>query len=343
MVLPEFAKVGKIIVEEFLSVKPGEEVLVVIDSRTPFEFGYVLRNAAVAAGARTTLIEIPKPPYGFDYTFDYSPPRSVIAAVGKTDVLISFSFGYSDFLLKAIKAGMRGIAVGTGPMIDEVLVRTIGEVDTLKIKEEMESHVALWNKSDAMRVTSKLGTDISIDIRGITSYGITGHVNPPPMNFEFLPIGLLQYYDCAPIKAGTLVFDGICSCKAANIRDFPSEPIIMEVKNNMIVDVKGDKKLWPLIKPQLDALNDANVYKLPAHFGIGFNSNAKNQPDYPEWERTRGTFLFGLGDNSLHFFPKALPAIKAKTHWDFQMLKPNVYLDNKLFVEDGRILPLNKT
>lgn len=338
MVSPELAKVAKVVVDEFLDVRPGEELLIVIDSRTPFECGYVFRNAGVAAGAKTTLMEIPKPTYGFDYCFDYLPPKSVVAAIENCDVLINFSVGYSDFLIKALREGkIRGIGPGGGPMTDEVLVRTVGEVDSETMKDEMERMAALWNTSKTMRITSEHGTDVSIDIRGITSYGITGHVQRnPPFNMEFLPGGLLQFYDTAPMKEGTIVIDG--GCLFGPVCGFPSEPIRMTVKDNVVIDVEGDKNLWPKIKAQFDELDDPNMYRLPAHFGIGTNPNCKNDLRHQEWERYRGSFIFATGDNSRHFFPKVLPPIKAKGHWDFQILEPTVYVDEKLVVEKGKIL-----
>ena len=50
--------------KDLLDIQSGEEVLVVIDCRTPFHIGYVLRDAAVAVGGKATLMEIPKPPHG---------------------------------------------------------------------------------------------------------------------------------------------------------------------------------------------------------------------------------------------------------------------------------------
>jgi len=339
MVLPEFAKVAKIIVSDFLGTKPGEEFLVLTDTRDrEIQMGNVFREAAIVAGARATLMEIPKPPSGVRYGEAFPPPPSVEAAVKNTDVCVTTVLGYSTFLRDACQAGrLRCVSTGTPePALVESLIRTIGEVDMPKLWKEIRSSAALWNKSDTVRITSKLGTDVTFDIKGLTCYAGTGHALPP-INFEFMPPGTTFIIDCAPIKEGTIVFDGIC--EYGEISDFFSEPIKMKIKNNIIVDVEGDKKLWPLIKPRLDALNDPNIYRLPAHFGIGFNPNAKNDPAAPEWERYRGSFVIGIGDNSLHPYPKKLPPIQAKGHWDCQILKPTIYADGKLIVEDGEILP----
>jgi 2,5-dihydroxypyridine 5,6-dioxygenase len=343
MVLPEFAKVAEIIVSDLLDVKPGEDVVILIDSRTPYEIGDFLRKAAISVDAKVTLVELPKPPFGKDYGFAFLPPDPVSAAIKEADAIINLSLGYSGPLVDALgpPPKARGIYVGgsylgQGSELDESLVRTMAEVDVQKLREEVNKVKNLLEKTNTARITSELGTDVTLDIRGVVGIPDHGFTRPEGPRYAWLPPGLCSIIDTVPMN-GTLVFNGFCF--AGDIRGIPSEPIRMKVEKNFITDVKGDKTMWPEVKRYLDSFNDPNVYSIPAHVGIGLNPNVL-LTKAAECERYRGSVLFGIADNSvlsklLDLSPKK--TVKAPVHWDCQIIGATVYMGDTLVVDKGRI------
>ena len=338
MVLAEFAKVARIVVDDLLSVKPGEDIVVLTDSRTPYETSSFLKEAAIAAGARTTLIELPKPPFRKDYDFAFLPPDPVSAAIREADAIINLSLGYSGPLVEAIgpPPKARGIFLGQGDEVDESLVRTVAEIDIQKLRERVNRIKELWQGSSIARVTSKLGTDVTVDIRGVIGVPDHGFTRPEGPRYAWLPPGICSIIDVAPMD-GTLVFNGICH--AGDIHGIPDEPIRMKVKNNLITDVKGDRILWPQMKRYLDSFNDPKVYSIPAHIGIGLNPNAMIGKG-TEWERVEGAVLFGIGDNSALSKLLGLTSnrtVKASAHWDCQMFGATLHMNDTLVVDEGKV------
>jgi hypothetical protein len=338
MVLPEFARVARTVVDDLLSVKFGEDVVILTDSRTPYEISNFLREAAIAVGARATLIELPKPPFRKDYDFAFLPPDPVSAAIREADAIINLSLGYSGPLVEAIgpPPKARGIFLGQGDEVDESLVRTVAEIDIQKLRERVNRIKELWQGSSIARVTSKLGTDVTVDIRGVIGVPDHGFTRPEGPRYAWLPPGICSIIDVAPMD-GTLVFNGICH--AGDIHGIPDEPIRMKVKSNLITDVKGDRILWPQMKRYLDSFKDPKVYSIPAHIGIGLNPNAMIGKG-TEWERVEGAVLFGIGDNSALSKLLGLTSnrtVKASAHWDCQMFGATLHMNDTLVVDEGKV------
>lgn len=330
---------ARIVVDDLLNVKPEEDCVILVDSRTPYEISNFLREAAIAAGARTTLINLPTPPFGKGYNFAFLPPDPVSAAIKEADAIINLSLGYSGPLIEAIgpPPKARGIFLGQGNDVDESLVRTVAQIDIQKLRERVEKIKDLWQGSGIAKITSKLGTDVTVDIRGVVGIADHGFTRPEGPRYAWLPPGLCSIVDVAPMD-GTLVFNGICHL--GDIHGIPDEPIRMKVKNNLIVDVKGDRNLWPQMKRYLDSLKDPKVYSIPAHIGIGLNPNALVAGKGTEWERVEGTVLFGIGDNSALSKLLGLTSnrtVKASMHWDCQMFGATVKMNDTLILDDGKI------
>ena len=338
MVFPEFAKVARIVVNEMLDVEPGEDVVILIDPRTPHEIGQFLREAAMAADARTTLIELPRPPLNEDYGFASLPPDPACAAIKEADAIINLSLGYSGPLVEAIgpPPKARGIYIGVGPEVDESLVRTVTETDLKKLREDVDKVKDLWETADTVRITSELGTHVTLDTRGVRGIPAHGFTRPEGPRYAWLPPGLCSIIDTVPMD-GIIALNGIFW--AGDIHGIPSEPIRMKVENNLITDVKGDQTLWPQLKRYLDSFKDPKVYSIPAHIGIGLNPNASLKKS-AECERYRGSVLFGVADNSvlcrlLDLNPRKM--VKAAVHWDCQVIGATMYMGDTLVIDQGKV------
>jgi hypothetical protein len=230
-----------------------------------------------------------------------------------------------------------------GPDVPDMLIRTVGEVDMKKMEMENNKIAELWTKADVLTITSDLGTDLKANISGIE---MRRSKYPPSKPEKGKKWSTMTPWGTAGggINSieGTLVINGILGHRGPGLFGLPSGPITMEIKDFRIAKVKGDSKIWPLLKSYLDSFNDPNCYGFPAHGpAIGLNPNCRvGGPS--EWERLRGCITFGAGDNSVMSKyggggTARRPTIKAKMHWDLQVLGATLCLDGKAVVENGEV------
>jgi hypothetical protein len=145
---------------------------------------------------------------------------------------------------------------------------------------------------------------------------------------------------------GTLVVNGFTGSRGIGLIGIPTQPIKMTIKDNKIVKTEGGGGgFWPLLRSYLDKLGDPNAWAFPAHGpSIGLNPNCRIGGP-AEWERVRGSIVFGIGDNSVlrryqptdHGTESPGPYIKASFHWDLQVLGANLYIGDKTVVENGEV------
>lgn len=338
-----FYKTARMLIADVLGITSDDSLVVLFDSRTPIEAVRVYSGIATDLGAESTLIELPRPPAG--EAFFLEPPKPAAAALKAATAGIVSWITYTTPLAEAVQSGVHILGIPPGPDVPDMLIRTVGQVDMEKMQRENAKIAEMWTKANELTITSELGTNLKADITGV-------EIRPskiPPSKPEkgkrwqtFVPWGN-SGGACNSIE-GTLVVDGILGSRGIGIFGLPSAPITMEIKNNRITKVRGDSRIWPLLKNYLDSLNDPNAYGFPAHGpAIGLNPNA-NIGGPAEWERVRGSINFGVADNSvLRVYSGARgaklygPEIKSKFHWDLQILRGTLRLDDEKVVEDGQL------
>lgn len=149
MIPPEFGKVAEIVLEDMLLLKPKENLVILMDARTPIEIGHAYANVAISKGAETSLVQVPVIPYG-----RLEPPDPIRAALKEADAIVAMWIGYADCLSDAVERGVRVIGSLNGPDIPDVLIRTIGKTDAHKLSKEAEKIAELWTKANTAKITS---------------------------------------------------------------------------------------------------------------------------------------------------------------------------------------------
>ncbi len=178
---PEFIPVVHTIYTEMTNLQPGEEVLIVADSRTPANVVNVFFGVALSLGAtaHTLLVKTPPPP-SVQTSIVWS--KTIAAATTSADLIVDLAVGYSKFFADAIERGARIICPGDGPghaHLQESLMRTIGAVDLQTIRRETALIADMMTASNTMKVTSAEGTDLTIDIEGIDGEADDGYLWNP--------------------------------------------------------------------------------------------------------------------------------------------------------------------
>jgi len=303
-----------------LQLQPGEEFLIVADDKQKpaltdaFEIAGSLLGAKVGKTIYPVVAKQNDEPMGF--------VAKSLETVQAAIVIPTVSITHVEAIRQARKQGTR-VMVCSG--LDERMMVGAVNADYEQLSELTAKFVALLETAETVRVTCSKGTDITFPIKGRTTTSVDGIVNQPGQ-WNFAPAGTTA---TAPIEGqtnGTLVFDG--SLAPFGIVD---EPVVLEVVDGMIREIKGGRTAQDFSE-LLQSYHDPNVYNI-AEIGIGTNEKAELCGKLIEDERILGAFHVGIG-KSLNIGG----LVDAPFHTDGMIMKPNMYVDGKLVVEEGKIL-----
>ena len=298
-------------VMECYGMKPGEKVLIVVDTSTPAPIGKSLFEAAKNLGCEVILMTmLPRTRHGEEI------PLPVAEAMKNSDVVIApttFSLTHTQARINACKAGAR---VASMPGITEKMMAQGGmTADYNKINEiAIELNKKLEN-AKKIRVVTDSGTDILFDLEGCKWHMDTGMSLEPGCSSN-LPAGELYI---APKDAnGIFVVDG--SMSSFGLLDSPLE---FTVKNRYVTDIRGKNAA------KLNSILDKVGKKARniAEFGIGINPKAKLIGNVLEDEKVAGTVHIALGDNST-FGGDVIAGI----HLDGIIKEPELFVDGERFI-----------
>lgn len=317
--MTDLLKGAKIAVENCLQVKPGEKVLVITDEPCR-NIGRALWEAAKQAQAEAMIVEIlPRSNNGEE------PPTAIAEMMKNVDVFFaptSKSLSHTDARRNACKAGARG---ATLPGIrEDSFARTLS-ADYHQIAERSQKLSDILNTGKVARVTTPLGTDITMNIEGRKSHPDHGLVFNPG-EFSNLPAGEAYLAPVEGTANGVFYVDG-----SIGDTGILTEPIKIVVKDGYAIDITGGGD-------QLDVLMNAinphgkDAFNI-AELGIGTNDKAEICGSVLEDEKVLGTIHIALGDNQSMGGVVAVPS-----HQDGIVTKPTVYVDDKVILKDGEIV-----
>lgn len=183
---------------------------------------------------------------------------------------------------------------------------------------------ALMEQTSMIRVTAPAGTDLTLPVAGRHAHASTGLFRERGQ-WGNLPTG--EAY-LAPIEGGAqgvLVVDG----SMAGI-GLVRTPIRITIADGYAIAIEGDEeaaRLRALLEPHgRDACN-------VAEFGIGTNDRARITGVILEDEKVMGTIHVALGDNR-----SMGGTVRVASHLDGLVTRPTVWFDDRLVMEDGRLL-----
>ncbi|WP_455363402.1 aminopeptidase [[Eubacterium] cellulosolvens] len=310
-------KTAENVVKTSLAAKPGEKFLVITDVET-YPIGNAFFNAGLKVGAETILTVIKE-----RTRHGEEPPAPVAKAWENCDLFIvptKYSLTHTQARKAATQAGARG---ATMPGITTPMFRT-GAItaDYSKVSDLCEKMGSLMDKTSRVRVTSKAGTDITMSIQGRLVERDTGLLFKPG-DFGNLPAGEVF---CAPVEGsaeGTLVFDGAIASVG-----ILKKPVMVTVGEGFATQITGGPEATKF-DGLLSAVKKREAYNI-AELGIGCNPNARLIGIILEDEKVYGTVHVALGDNSTFG-----GSVQAGIHLDGIMLKPSMFLDDKVVIKDG--------
>ncbi|MFC1492124.1 aminopeptidase, partial [Nitrospinota bacterium] len=304
-------EIANLCVDTCLGIKEGDKVLVVVD-RERLEYGEALSAAANLRGAETAVTILPDPKH-----HEMEPSEMVVAAMNAADVLIySLSdlgivhFTHSKARQEARERGIRFAGFTPLPPGSHVTPE-----DLHATTERVSRLVERLTAADSARVTTALGTDLTMSLKGRKGLGVS------PICTEYEPgrgAHMPNYSDAhiAPVEGtaeGTAIIDGM-----VHQIGFVREPLRITIEKGWITDISGgaDAARLRAVWDQADE-NATNL----AELGMGTVSNALPVGSNLD-KRLLGTAHIGIGDSFVHG-----GKVQSNMHMDALMYGATVELD----------------
>jgi leucyl aminopeptidase (aminopeptidase T) len=222
------------------------------------------------------------------------------------------------------EAAKKGVRIATLPAVTkEILERTI-DIDYNKVEERLVKIKSFLEKGKNVRITTEAGTNLTFSIEN-RKIGTCAGIITRKGKVDNIPAGEVFVAPVEGTANGKLIIDG----SVLNIKIKNNIEVI--VKEGYAITINGKEEAAEL-KKTLSSINDKNAFNI-AEFGIGINDKAIVTGNVLEDEKVLGTIHIAFGKNS-SFGGK----IDVPVHIDGIVLKPTVYVDNKLMIEKGKLL-----
>ena len=296
-----------------LGVKQGEQVLIVTDN-TKLSIGKMLYDAALALSCDALLMQMEERELS-----GQEPPAAIAAAMKAADVVIcptAKSLTHTNARIEAAKAGAR---IATMPGIsEEMFTQGAMTANYTEVAELTEKVTALLTDAKEAHI-EKGGYTLTIVLEGRNGVPSAGVYREPGQSGN-LPSGEAYIAPLENSSNGEVLVDG--SMIGIGMLE---EPLLFTVKNGKLVNIKGSEKLSVLLENE----RNATLCEL----GVGTNKNAVLCGVILEDEKVYGTVHIAFGTNTSFGGVN-----KADCHMDGVILQPNLYLDGKLIIQNGKFM-----
>jgi leucyl aminopeptidase (aminopeptidase T) len=221
-------------------------------------------------------------------------------------------------------ASAKGVRVATLPGVtEEVMVRCMN-ADYKEIAARTVRICELMRTTKVIRVKAPAGTDITLPIEGREAHASSGVFRDKGL-YGNLPTGEAYLAPLEGLSNGVVVVDG--SMASVGMVD---EPIRITVRDGYATDITGGesaRRLIALLEPH------GKDGRTVAEFGIGTNDKAILTGVILEDEKVMGTIHIAFGDN------KSMGgSVRVASHLDGLVKQPTVWFDDRVIMEQGRLL-----
>jgi leucyl aminopeptidase (aminopeptidase T) len=312
--MPDLGPAVSTVIEQCLGVKPGEDVLVIVDGATR-PIGEALRDCAAAAGGDAVLAVMDE-----RETDGTEPPRPIAAALAQTDVFIaptSRSLSHTSARKSASDAGARG---ATMPGVTEEILARVMAVDFDVMAARSEAVAKLLDAGRRARVSCPLGSELTLDLQGRAGLADDGRLTQPGA-FGNLPCG--EGFIAPAGGDGTLVASSLAPLGLTD------EPAMLSVSGGRIVGAEGG--LGPEYLELLKRHGEPGTNL--AELGVGTNDRATLTGNVLEDEKILGTIHIAFGASAGIGGTVSVPI-----HLDVVVLDASLEIDGRQVLDAGRYM-----
>jgi leucyl aminopeptidase (aminopeptidase T) len=307
-------KGARIAIESALNVQKGEAVLIITDTGKE-KIAEALFDAAAEINAEPVIAKmLPRKMHGEE------PPKAIANMMLDAHVIIgvtSFSFSHTQARRNASRAGAR---IATMPGISEAMMSDGAMLaDYSEIQRTMRRLYRKLKGAKNIEISSELGTELQMRVARRDWITDDTGICHKKGAFTNLPAGELFIPPIEGTAEGKLVVDGA-------FFETLDEPATVFIKEGVATRITG-------AKTAVDEMNKGGREgRFVCEFGLGLNPKAKIIGNSLEDAKVLGTAHISFGDNSTFG-----GRIKCGVHVDAIMRKPNVIVDNRLVLEEGRL------
>jgi 2,5-dihydroxypyridine 5,6-dioxygenase len=201
------------------------------------------------------------------------------------------------------------------------------------LEKRVRAAVKMLRATARMRVTSKAGTALEIDMIGASTVGVWGWTDRPG-TLAHWPGGIVVSFPKSGSVNGTLVMaPGDINL---TFKRYLNSPVRMTLRDDYVTELEGDGADAAMMRAYLAAWGDREAYAV-SHVGFGMNPAARyealsmyDQRDTngTELRAVAGNFLFSTGANEF-------AGRYTSGHFDLPMMGTTIELDGQAVVRDG--------
>ncbi|MDG1144152.1 MAG: hypothetical protein P8N92_05745 [Burkholderiales bacterium] len=269
------------------SLIPGERLLIICDDSTR-KVSDALHQQAISMGVLVKCHVIP----ALDM-HGCEPPSEVALAMRECDLIIGVtrhSMAHTKARIDASKFGARYLSLADYSM--SLLEDPSLTADFRSARKLVDRFADSFSKGSKVRVQTRKGTDVLIDIGGRLGNACPGYVvsggdlgSPPDIEANVSPI--------ETGSNGFVLVDGSIPCPEIGML---SSPVGLFIKNGSIVEFEGASEVVNRIKDLFSSAESPKAYVL-AECGVGLNNKAQLTGSMLTDEGAMGTMHFGFGSN----------------------------------------------
>jgi leucyl aminopeptidase (aminopeptidase T) len=314
---------AEIVVNSWLKIHEGESLLILTDEDHISET-LEMKHHAEKKGAFVLLTVVPKdsPQSGKYFDRMAGLMMQIDIIVGATNYSLITTQAVSDAVAHGSRFLSLPLYTKNGKSLLEYDAITM---DPDNVREMAEKIVPQLNKCDTIKVTTKLGTNITFRKKNRNASFFNGEVSKERR------IGSSSFETYVAIEEnqtnGVVVLDGSMGYIGA-----VNYPYHIQICDGRISKMEHNQDSIRL-KEYIDSFDDLNMYNA-SEFGIGLNKKSHCIGDsYIEDESAYGTFHIGCGRNI------ALGGkLYAKGHFDIVIKNPDIYAGDVKILEQGVLI-----
>lgn len=310
---------ARVVLVDVLALKDHETLGLVVDDTTK-DLGQAFYELGQTLAGETFLLRMAERD-----NHGQEPPYPVAAAMAECDLLLLLTRYSLSHTQARKRACDRGARVASMPGLSEdMLLRSLKKEDMEEIHRLGKAYKSVLDEGSQVRLISPAGTDLSFSIQGRSAFNDDGRLSLAGA-FGNLPAGEAYLAPLEGTAQGKLVVDG--SMAGLGLMQAPLQ---LTVQDGLVVGVAAGPQQKDLLRI-FDTYGRAS--RNIAELGLGTNPSAQLTGQILEDEKIWGTVHVALGDNATFG-----GQVVADSHLDAILLKPSLYVDDQLIIEEGRPL-----
>ncbi|WP_315831282.1 peptidase M29 [Bradyrhizobium prioriisuperbiae] len=323
---------------ERCAVKPGDTAAILSETQSRALNVQLAELALLRMGARPFHIVLPTPRNKQVVPIRSTGASEAIQRLGPVVTALQQAGFVVDCTIEGLmhapetpdilKAGARILVISNEH--PEALERMVPD---LNLEKRVKAAAKMLRGTKRMRVTSAAGSDLDVNMEGAATVGVWGWTDRPG-TLAHWPGGIVVSFPKSGTINGTLVMaPGDINL---TFKRYLTSPIHLTLKDDYIVDLKGEGADAAMMRSYLAAWGDREAYAV-SHVGWGMNPGARyealtmyDQRDTngTELRAVPGNFLFSTGANE---FAGRYTA----GHFDLPMMGTTIALDGVVVIKDG--------